>query len=102
VADVWLCRPYNSRVARLNNHNCLLRVEFYERVKANAPRGIMPPVATTDGVNFDRQPGPEELAALLAYLRKLWRKVDCEGARHSIFGLERSMSMMSLRTRSFA
>jgi cytochrome c peroxidase len=46
-------------------------VEFYKRVKANAPPGVVPPVATTDGVNFDRQPKPEELAALLAYLRKL-------------------------------
>jgi hypothetical protein len=32
---------------------------------------VMPPVASTDGVNFDRQPLPEERAALLAYLRKL-------------------------------
>jgi hypothetical protein len=31
----------------------------------------VPPVATTDGVSFDRQPLPEERAALLAYLRKL-------------------------------
>ncbi len=30
-----------------------------------------PPVASTDGINFDRQPRPEERAALLAYLRKL-------------------------------
>ena len=30
-----------------------------------------PPFATTDGMNFDRQPSPEERAALLAYLRKL-------------------------------
>jgi hypothetical protein len=27
--------------------------------------------ASTDGVHFDRQPLPEEPAALLAYLRKL-------------------------------
>ena len=44
-------------------------VEFYKRVKANAV-GV-PPVASTDGVNFDRQPRPEELAPLLAYLRTL-------------------------------
>ena len=31
----------------------------------------MPPVTTTDGVNFDREPRIEERAALLAYLRKL-------------------------------
>jgi hypothetical protein len=31
----------------------------------------VPLVATTDGVHCDRQPAPEERAALLAYLRKL-------------------------------
>ncbi len=46
-------------------------VEFFKRVKANAAPGVVPAVATTDGVNFDRQPLPEERAALLAYLRKL-------------------------------
>ena len=51
-------------------------VEFYKRVHVNAPVNpagvqVPPPVATTDGVNFDRQPLPEERAALLAYLRKL-------------------------------
>lgn len=46
-------------------------IEFYKRVQANAPNGVPPPIATTDGVNFDRQPRPEERAALLAYLRKL-------------------------------
>jgi cytochrome c peroxidase len=46
-------------------------IEFFKRVKAIAPPGVVPPVATTDGVNFDRQPKPEERAALLAYLRKL-------------------------------
>ena len=39
--------------------------------KVDAPPGVVPPVASTDGVNFDRQPAPEERAALLAYLRKL-------------------------------
>ena len=46
-------------------------VEFFERVKVNQPPGVVPPVASTDGVNFDRQPLLEERAALLAYLRKL-------------------------------
>jgi len=46
-------------------------VEFFNRVKAIAPPGFVSPVASTDGVNFDRQPRPEEHAALLAYLRKL-------------------------------
>jgi cytochrome c peroxidase len=46
-------------------------IEFFKRVKANQPPGVVPPVASTDGVNFDRQPLPEERAALLAYLRKL-------------------------------
>ncbi len=46
-------------------------IEFFKRVRANAPPGVIPVVASTDGVNFDRQPLPEERAALLAYLRKL-------------------------------
>lgn len=46
-------------------------IEFFKRVRANAPPGVVPVVASTDGVNFDRQPKPEERAALLAYLRKL-------------------------------
>jgi cytochrome c peroxidase len=46
-------------------------VEFFKRVQAMAPPGVVPPVATTDGVNFDRRPTPEERDALLAYLRKL-------------------------------
>jgi cytochrome c peroxidase len=46
-------------------------VEFYKRVQAIAPPGVVPPVASTDGVHFDRIPLPEERAALLAYLRKL-------------------------------
>ena len=33
--------------------------------------GVVPPIATTDGVHFDRRPAPEERAALLAYLKKL-------------------------------
>lgn len=46
-------------------------IEFFKRVRANQPPGVVPPVASTDGVNFDRQPRPEERPALLAYLRKL-------------------------------
>ena len=46
-------------------------VEFFKRVRANAAPGTVPPVASTDGVNFDRQPLPEERDALLAYLKKL-------------------------------
>jgi cytochrome c peroxidase len=46
-------------------------MEFFKRVQANAPPGIVPPVASTDGVHFDRRPTPEEREALLAYLRKL-------------------------------
>jgi len=46
-------------------------IEFYKRVQAIAPPGVVQPVASTDGVHFDRIPLPEERAALLAYLRKL-------------------------------
>ena len=47
-------------------------VEFFKRVRVNAVAlGVVPPAASTDGVNFDRAPKPEERAALLAYLRKL-------------------------------
>ncbi len=46
-------------------------VELFKRVRALAAPGVVPPVASTDGVNFDRQPRPEEIESLLAYLRKL-------------------------------
>ena len=47
-------------------------IELFKFIRANTPPGAPPPpVATTDGVNFNRQPLPEERAALLAYLRKL-------------------------------
>jgi cytochrome c peroxidase len=47
-------------------------IEFFKRVQANtAPGAPVPPIATTDGVHFDRRPAPEERAALIAYLRKL-------------------------------
>ena len=46
-------------------------IEFFKRVQANNPNPPVPPIATTDGVHFDRRPLPEERAALVAYLRKL-------------------------------
>ena len=47
-------------------------IEFFKLVEANAAPGApVPPLATTDGVHFDRRPTPEERAALIAYLRKL-------------------------------
>ena len=46
-------------------------IEFYKRVRALAAPGVVPPVASTDGITFDRQPQPGEIEALLAYLRKL-------------------------------
>lgn len=46
-------------------------IEFFKRVRANAPPGVVLPVLSTDGVNFDRALVAEERAALLAYLRKL-------------------------------
>ena len=47
-------------------------IEFFKVVRANAvPGAPIPPIATTDGVHFDRRPTPDERAALIAYLRKL-------------------------------
>jgi cytochrome c peroxidase len=46
-------------------------IEFFKRVRINAAPGVVPPIASTDGVNFDRRPTPEERAALVAYLRTL-------------------------------
>jgi hypothetical protein len=47
-------------------------IELFKRVKANfVPGSVVPPIATTDGVHFDRAPLPEERQALLAFLRKL-------------------------------
>jgi cytochrome c peroxidase len=46
-------------------------IEFFKRVQANSAPGVVPPLASTDGVHFDRQPAPEERAALVAYLRTL-------------------------------
>jgi cytochrome c peroxidase len=45
--------------------------EFFKFVEAVQPPGVVPPVASTDGVHFDRKFLPEERPALLAYLRKL-------------------------------
>lgn len=45
--------------------------ELFKRVRVNAPPGVVPPILSTDGVNFDRPPTLEEREALLAYLRKL-------------------------------
>ena len=47
---------------------------LFKRAEVNfvpGPTAVVPPIATTDGVNFDRRPAPEERAALLAYLKKL-------------------------------
>jgi cytochrome c peroxidase len=47
-------------------------IAFFKLVQANTPPGApAPPLASTDGVHFDRRPTPEERAALIAYLRKL-------------------------------
>lgn len=46
-------------------------IELFKFIKANTPPGVPPPlVASTDGINFDRQPTAEERTALLAYLRR--------------------------------
>jgi hypothetical protein len=49
---------------------------FFNRVLINVraaggPGAKLPPAISTDGLNFDRPPHPEEVPALLAYLRKL-------------------------------
>jgi hypothetical protein len=46
-------------------------IEFFKFVQVTVPPGPPPPVASTDGIHFDRPPKPEERAALVAYLRKL-------------------------------
>jgi cytochrome c peroxidase len=48
-----------------------LYIEFFKRVRTLAPPGVVPPVASADGVHFDRQPLPDEREAVLAYLSKL-------------------------------
>jgi cytochrome c peroxidase len=44
---------------------------FFKRVQANVVGTKLPPAISTDGVKADRPPVPEEIPALLAYLRKL-------------------------------
>ena len=47
-------------------------IEFFKRVQVNAAPGApAPPIASTNGVAFDRIPTPEERKPLLAYLRRL-------------------------------
>jgi len=46
-------------------------IELFKQIQAVQPPGVVPPVASTDGVHFDRAPKPEERDALVAYLRKL-------------------------------
>jgi cytochrome c peroxidase len=47
-------------------------IEFFKLVEVNfPPPASPPPIATTDGVHFDRRPLPEERSALLAYLRRM-------------------------------
>jgi len=46
-------------------------IELFKEIQAVQPPGVVPPVASTDGIHFDRAPKPEERAALVAYLRKL-------------------------------
>ena len=46
-------------------------IELFKQIQAVQPPGVFPPVASTDGLHFDRIPKPEERDALVAYLRKL-------------------------------
>jgi cytochrome c peroxidase len=46
-------------------------IQFFNFVQAVQPPGVVPPVASTDGIHFDRIPKPEEVPALVAYLRRL-------------------------------
>jgi cytochrome c peroxidase len=47
-------------------------IELFKRVEAvYVPGNPVPPIATTDGVHFDRRPTLEEREALLSYLKKL-------------------------------
>jgi cytochrome c peroxidase len=45
-------------------------VQVFRFIKATAPPGPPPPVASTDGINYDRQPLPSERDALVAYLKR--------------------------------
>ncbi|HEX6737261.1 MAG TPA: cytochrome-c peroxidase, partial [Vicinamibacteria bacterium] len=46
-------------------------IAFFKNLQARAAPGTAGPVTSTDGVHHDRIPLPEEVPALLAYLRKL-------------------------------
>jgi cytochrome c553 len=47
-------------------------MEFFKRVPTVLPPGAkLPPAISTDGIHADRPPTPEEIPALLAYLRRL-------------------------------
>lgn len=46
-------------------------IEFFKRVEANfVPGTPVPPISTSDGVDFDRRPRLAEREALVAYLRR--------------------------------
>jgi len=46
-------------------------IEFFKRVEVNAiPGNPPPPIASTDGIHFDRRPTVDERAALVAYLKR--------------------------------
>ena len=58
-------------------------ITLFKRAEVNfvrVPGAVVPPIATTDGVNFDRRPAPEERAALLAYLEKAVAALGWRGA----------------------
>ena len=44
-------------------------IEFFKLVVAVAPPGTVLPVGSTNGIDWDRAPRPEERRALLAYLK---------------------------------
>ena len=46
-------------------------IEFFKLVEAVTPPGAVSPVGSTNGIDWDRAPRPEERRALLAYLKKL-------------------------------
>jgi hypothetical protein len=57
---------HNNIAATLADMLDLYDVSF-RRAEVNfMPGGVVPPIATTDAVKFDRWPPPEERAALLA------------------------------------
>jgi cytochrome c peroxidase len=46
-------------------------IEFFRRVVVITPPGTISPVGSTNGIDWDRAPRPEERLALIAYLGKL-------------------------------